>query len=147
MRAAQDWWTCSLQRYSLVILKQSYAEQKMAFKPLSILAASTFLLGVAAWYAARVWTFGHFQISYAIPLVLATALAVSQMRGSKSSSWLMGLFSAGGAYASFNLFFYINSKELVGGAYIIPGVLFSLCLTLLFSLLCAAYLRKGRSNE
>ena len=120
---------------------------KMAFKPLSLLIALTFLLGATAWYGARFWTFGHFRLSDAIPLVLATALTVSQIRGSRSSSWIMGLFSAGGAYASFNLFFTIKSKELPGEAYIVPGVLFSLCLTLLISSFCAAHLRKGHSHE
>jgi hypothetical protein len=87
------------------------------------------------------------RISYAIPLALAIALVVSQMRGSKSSCWLMGLFSAGGAYASINLFFYTNSKGLAGGAYIVPGVLFSLCLALLFASLVAVHLQKGDPQE
>jgi hypothetical protein len=119
----------------------------MPSKSLSILVALTFLLGVAAWYGARVWTFGHFRISHVIPLVLATGLAVSQVRGNKSSFWLTGLFSAGGAYASFNLFFYTNSKGVAGGAYIVPGVLFSLCLALLFVSLGAVYFYKSGSRE
>ncbi len=118
----------------------------MTFKPLSVLVALTFLLGVAAWYGARAWTFGHFRISYAIPIVLATTLTVSQVRGNTASFWLVGLFSAAGAYSSFNLLLYMNSKELEGGAYIVPGVLFSLCLALLFASLCAAHIRKGDSS-
>jgi len=122
-------------------------ERDMASKALSLLASSTFLLGVAAWYGARVWTFGRFSVSYAIPLALAIALVVSQVRGSKSSCWLMGLFSAAGAYASFNLFFYTNSRGFPGGAYIVPGVLFSLCLALLCASLVAVHVQEGDPQD
>lgn len=101
-----------------------------------------FLLGGVTWYVARFWAFGHFRASFVIPLVLAVALAISLVRGSESSRWLMALFSAAYAYASINLGLDANSKGIAGGAYIVPGVVFSLCFILLFSSLVAGYLLK-----
>jgi len=115
----------------------------MTSQKFSIVIASMFLLGVAAWYGARLWTFGHLRAYFVVPLVLAVALVVSLVRGSESSRWLTGLFSAGYAYASFNLSFYANSKGIAGGAYVLPGVAFSLCFVLVFFSLVAGYLRKG----
>ena len=119
----------------------------MTYKPLSILVALAFLLDVVAWHGAHVWTFGNFRISYLIPLALATALAVSQLRGHPTSFWLIGLVSGVGTYASFRLFLYMDAKDMAGGAYIAPGVLFSLCLALLAITLRAARIQKEPTQE
>ena len=120
-------------------------EQPMKFKRQSILVTSTFLLGVATWYGARFWTFGDFSLYHAIPFLLATALVVSMARGNRSSFWLMALFSAAGAYASFNLFFYLKSTKFAGPAYIVPGCCFSLCLMLMLVEFLVKYTGNRRS--
>ena len=50
----------------------------MASRKFSIVIACLFVLGAFTWYGARFWTFGHVPASFAIPCVLAIALAVSQ---------------------------------------------------------------------
>lgn len=113
----------------------------------SITIAVTFLAGVAAWYGARVWTFGHFRASFVIAFGFATALAVSLVRGDGFSRWLALLISAGGAYASFNLFAYMNSRGIDGGAYLLPGVVFSLCCVALLASRVVGFRRKGQTTD
>lgn len=103
---------------------------------ISIAIASTFLAGVATWSGARFWTFGHFSsISTAFRFALAMTLAVLVIRGNVFYRWLAVAISAGLAYRSFALFVYLNSKGIPGGAYLLPGVAFSICSVALFALL------------
>ena len=103
---------------------------------ISIAIASTFLVGVAAWFGARFWTFGRFSlISIAVGSALAITLAVLVVRGDVFYRWLTVAISAGLAYRSFALFVYLNSKGTPGGAYLIPGAIFSVCSVALFALL------------
>ena len=109
---------------------------KMNSRNISIAIASTFLAGVAAWFVARFWTFGHYSsISIAFGFALAVALAVLVVRGDVFYGWFMVAISAGLAYRSFALFFYLKSKGTPGGAYLIPGAIFSVCSVALFALL------------
>jgi hypothetical protein len=126
----------------------------MQSKSSSIAIASTFLLGVAAWYGARYWTFGQFHTFFIIPFVLAIALATSVVRGDVFSRWLTFVFGVMGVYASFNLFLHlrskviiVNSEEITGEAFILPGAFFSLCSAILFAAWLAGYLRKRQTTE
>lgn len=105
-------------------------------KSFSIVTASTFVLGVVAWYGAKAWIFDNYRASFLLPIVLAIAFAVSFVRGNKFDRPLMALLSGIGAYASFNLYFYTVSREIDGAAFTLPGIAFSLCLLcLLISLI------------
>ena len=109
---------------------------------ISIAIASTFLLGVAAWFVARFWTFGQYSsLSIAFGSALAITLAVLVVRGNVFYRWLKVAISAGLAYRSFALFFYWNSKGTPGGAYLLPGVAFSICSVALFALLLTSHQR------
>lgn len=119
----------------------------MASRKFSIVIACLFVLGAFTWYGARFWTFGHVPASFAIPCVLAIALAVSQVRGSDSSRWLMLLFSGGGAYASFNLVSYTNARGIAAEAFLFPGVFFSLCAVLLVVSLLSGLRRTRKTAE
>ena len=126
----------------------------MQSKAVSISIVSLFVAGVVAWYAARYWAFGQFRIFSFIAFVLAIALAINFLRGDVWSRWLTLAFSSFGAYSSFNLFLYIrsksalvDSKEVTGEAFIVPGVLFSICAVLLIASYLAGRHRKERPPE
>jgi len=126
----------------------------MQSKVFSIIIASLFVIGAAAWYGARYWTFGQFRMFSMIGIVLAIALAISYLRGDVFSRWATFAFSLFGAYSSFNLFLYIRSKavlldgkEITGEPFIVPGALFSLCSALLIVTCLAAHLRKQRTGD
>lgn len=81
--------------------------------------------------------------------MLAIALAINFLRGDVWSRWLTLAFSSLGAYSSFNLFLYIrsksalvDSKEVTGEAFIVPGVSFSICAVLLIASYLAGRHRK-----
>ncbi len=112
----------------------------MQSRIISIAIASTFLVGVAAWFGARYWTFGHYSsISIAVGSALAITLVVLVVRGNVFYRWLAVAISAGLAYRSFALFVYLNSKEMLGGAYLLPGAAFSVCSVALFALLLTSH--------
>jgi len=128
--------------------------EEMQSKAFSISIVSLFVAGVVAWYAARYWAFGRFHFFSLIALVLAIALAINYLRGDVSSRWLTLAFSLFGAYSSFNLFLYIrsksalvDSKDVTGEAFILPGTLFSICAVLLIASYLTGHLRKKRSPE
>jgi hypothetical protein len=107
---------------------------------ITITVASTFLVGVAAWFGARYWTFSHYSsISIAVGSALAITLVVLVVRGNVFYCWLTVAISAGLAYRSFALFVYLNSKEMLGGAYLLPGAAFSVCSVALFALLLTSH--------
>ena len=112
----------------------------MQSRIIPIAIASTFLAGVAAWFVARYWTFGHYSsLSIAFGSALAITLAVLVVRGSVFYRWFAVAISAGLAYRSFALFLYLNSKGTPGGAYLLPGVAFSICSVALFALLLTSH--------
>jgi len=126
----------------------------MQSKAVSISIVSLFVAGVVAWYAARYWAFGQFRTFSFIAFVLAIALAINFLRGDVWSRWLTLAFSSFGAYSSFNLFLYIrsksalvDSKEVTGEPFIVPGVLFSICAALLIASYLAGRHRKERAPE
>jgi hypothetical protein len=107
---------------------------------ISIAIASTFLAGVAARFGARFWKFGqYYSISIAFCFALAMTLAVLMVRGNVFYRWLTVAISAGLAYRSLALFVYLNSKGTPGGAYLLPGVAFSICSVALFALLLTSH--------
>jgi hypothetical protein len=123
--------------------------KKMQSKTFSIATASIFVVGVIAWYGARYWAFGQFRIFSIIGIVLAIALAIHFSRGDVFSRWLTFALSSAGAYSCFNLFFHIRSKaalldgkEITGEAFVLPGVLFSVCSVLLIASCVAGWIRK-----
>jgi hypothetical protein len=106
----------------------------------SIAIASTFLAGVATRFVARYWTFGQYSsIAIAFDSALAITLAVLMVRGNVFYSWFAVAISAGLAYRSFALFVYLNSKGTPGGAYLLPGVAFSVCSVALFTFLLISH--------
>lgn len=108
----------------------------MQSRIISIAIASTFLVGVAAWFGARYWTFGQFSsIFILVGSVLAFTLAVIVVGGDVFYRWLSVAISAGLAYRSFAFFFYLNSKGTPGEAYLLPGAAFSVYSVALFALL------------
>ena len=119
----------------------------MHSRVISIAIASTFLAGAAAWFVARFWTFGHYDlISIAFRSALAMTLAVLVVRGNVFYSWCTVVISAGLAYRSFRLYVYLDSRGIQGGAYLLPGAVFSLCSVALFAFLVASHLRNRRIN-
>jgi hypothetical protein len=127
----------------------------MLSKTFSIGIVASFLAGVATWYGARFWTFGQFRpLSTGIAIVLAIALATSVARGNVFSRGLTLMFSAFGAYSSFHLFTYarsrtiiVDSQEITGDAFLLPGVFFSLCAALVLISWLGSYLRNRRTAE
>ena len=126
----------------------------MQSKAVSISIVSLFVAGVVAWYAARYWAFGQFRIFSFIAFVLAISLAINFLRGDVWSRWLTLAFSLFGAFSSFNLFLYIrsksaliDSKEVAGEAFVLPGTLFSICAILLIASYLAGHLRRKESPE
>jgi len=107
-----------------------------------------FLAGVAAWFVARFWAFGHYSpISIAFVTAWALTLAVLVVRGDDSYRWLVVAISAGQAYRSFAVFFYLKSKGIPCGAYLLPGTIFTLCSVALFTTLLANSLRNRRALQ
>jgi hypothetical protein len=103
---------------------------------ISIAIASTFLAGVVAWFVARFLTFAHYSsISIAFGSALAITLAVLVVRGNVFYRWFAVVISAGLAYRSFALFFYLKSTGTPGDAYLFPGFAFSVCSVALFAFL------------
>ena len=120
----------------------------MHLRIISIAIASTFLAGVAAWFVARFWTFGHYSwLSIAFGSALAITLAVLVVRGSVFYRWFAVAISAGLAYRSFALFVYLNSKGTPGEAYLFPGVAFSVCSVALFAFLLISHQRNQGSKN
>jgi len=126
----------------------------MQSKAFSISIVSLFVAGVVAWYAARYWAFGRFHFFSLLAIVLAIALAVNYLRGDVTSRWLTLAFSLFGAYSSFNLFLYIrtksaliDSREVTGEVFILPGTLFSICAVVLIASYLAGQLRGKRSPD
>ncbi len=126
----------------------------MQSKAFSISIVSLFVAGVVAWYAARYWAFGRFHFFSLLAIVLAIALAVNYLRGDVTSRWLTLAFSLFGAYSSFNLFLYIrtksaliDSREVTGEVFILPGTLFSICAVVLIASYLAGQLRRKRSPD
>ena len=120
----------------------------MQSRIIPIAIASTFLAGVAAWFVARFWTFGQYSsISIAVGSALAITLAVLVVRGNVFYRWFAVAISAGLAYRSFALFFYLNSKDTPGEAYLFPGVAFSGCSVALFALLLTSHQRNRRNMQ
>jgi hypothetical protein len=78
---------------------------------------------------------------------LAITLAVLVARGNVFYSWFAVAISAGLAYRSFALFVYLNSKGMLGGAYLFPGVAFSVCSVAMLALLLTSKLRNRRTME
>ena len=78
-------------------------------------------------------------MSIAVGSALAMTLAVLVVRGDVFYRWLTVAISAGLAYRSFALFGYLNSKGTPGGAYILPGVTFSICTVALFAFLLISH--------
>ena len=115
---------------------------------ISIAIGSTCLAGVAAWFAARYWTFGHYSlISIAFGSTLAMTLVVFVVRGDVFYCWFAVAISAGLAYRSFALFFYLKSKDIPGEAYRFPGVAFSVCSIALFAFLLINHQRNRRNRQ
>lgn len=120
----------------------------MHLRIISIAIASTFLAGVVAWFVARFLTFGHYSsISIAFGSALAITLAVLVVRGNVFYRWFAVAISAGLAYRCFALFVYLNSKGISRGAYLLPGVAFSICSVALFALLLTSHQRKQETIE
>jgi len=125
----------------------------MKSKAVSVSIVSLFVAGVVAWYAARYLAFGQFRILSFLALVLAIALAINFLRGDVWSRWLILAFSSFGAYSSLNLFFYIrsksafiDSKDVTGEPFLIPGVLLSICAVLLVASYLAGHFRKEQAQ-
>ncbi|MEQ9409278.1 MAG: hypothetical protein RIK87_16200 [Fuerstiella sp.] len=116
----------------------------MHLRIISIAIASTFLAGVAAWFVARFWTFGHYSW---LSIAFGSALAILVVRGSVFYRWFAVAISAGLAYRSFTLFLYLNSKGIPGEAYLFPGVAFSVCSVALFAFLLISHQRKQETIE
>ena len=115
---------------------------------ISIAIASTFLAGVAGRFVARYWTFGHYSlISIAFGSTLAMTLVVFVVRGDVFYRWFAVAISAGLAYRSFALFFYLSSKGTPGAAYLIPGVAFSICSVALFALQLISHQRNRKNMQ
>ena len=115
---------------------------------ISIAIASAFLAGVAAWFVARFWTFGHYSwLSIAFVSALAITLAVLVVRGNVFYRWFAVAISAGLAYRSFAMFVYVNSKGTPGGAYLFPGVAFSVCSVALLAFLLISHQRNRRNMQ
>jgi hypothetical protein len=86
--------------------------------------------------------------------VRSLSLSLPLLRGDVWSRWLTLAFSLFGAYSSFNLFLYIrsksaliDSKEVAGEAFVLPGTLFSICAVLLIASYLAGHLRRKESPE
>jgi hypothetical protein len=126
----------------------------MRSKAFSFVIASILVVGVIAWYGARYWAFGQFRILSMIGIVLAIALAIHFLRGDVFSLWLAFALSSAGAYSSFDLFLHIRSKaalldgeEITGGAFVLPGALFSICSALVLLTFLADQLHKKRTSK
>ncbi len=120
----------------------------MSSNKFSIAIAAIFLVGVAAWFGARIWTFGSVHpFSLLFRSVLAIALATCVVRGIVFYRWFMVVISAGLAYSSFGQYCYLNSKGIAGDAFILPGAVFSLCSAALFTSLLAGHTRKRRTKQ
>lgn len=120
----------------------------MQSRIISIAIASTFLVGAAAWFWARFWTFGRFSlISTALRFALAITLAVLVVRGDVFYRWVTVAISAGLAYRSFALVVYLDSSGTPGGAYLLPGVVFSICSVALCAFLLTSHQRNRSSIQ
>jgi hypothetical protein len=110
--------------------------------------ASTFLAGVAGRVVARHLTFGdYYWFAIAFDSALAITLAVLMVRGNVFYSWFAVAISAGLAYRSFALFFYLKSKDTPGEAYLMPGVAFSICSVALLAFLLISHQRNRRNMQ
>ena len=114
---------------------------------LHIATAVIFLLGAAAWFGARIWTFDNFRPRYVFSFALAVALAIAVVRGSVFYRWFTLVISSAYAYSSFSQFVYLNSKGTAGDAFILPGALFSLCSAILIAALLTGYLQTRQTGE
>ena len=131
-----------------------FCQNKMQSKTILIVIASTFVIGVAAFIAALYWELGMFRMSRILAIVLAISLGISVSRGDVSSRWLTFGFSSFGAILSFSVFLDVrskfilfHSKEITGEAFLLPGVLFSVCSTLLIASFLASFVRNQGSAE
>jgi hypothetical protein len=114
-------------------------EHRLSSKHLFAALAALFLVGVAAWFGARIWTFDTFRpTSVIVGAVLAIGLATSIVRGDVFSRWLAVAISTGLAYSSFSLSSYLKSQDMAGGVFLIPAAILCLC----SCLLAAALLRR-----
>jgi hypothetical protein len=94
--------------------------------------AALFLVGVAAWFGARIWTFDTFRpSSLVVGAALAIGLATSIVRADAFSRWFAVAISTGLAYSSFSLFSYLKSQDMAGAVFLIPAAIFCLCSCLL----------------
>ncbi|MFO0999653.1 MAG: hypothetical protein U0936_04900 [Planctomycetaceae bacterium] len=106
----------------------------MTAKSLTIATACMFVIAVGTYYGMQSWTFGHVRGSYVRAFVLASAVAVSMVRGDRFSLWLTAGLAACGAGSAFELAFYSYPDGTTAYGLIIPGAALSLvCFTILAS--------------
>ena len=119
----------------------------MLSRRIYIVITAIFLLGVIAWIYARASTFDTFRSRYVIEFVFAVALAVAGVRGVVFYRWFTVAVSAALAYSSFRQVYYLSSKGIEGGAFILPGTILSLCGAVLLIILLVSKLGDQEATE